>query len=45
MFWRKPGILIPDVYFYDVKMQINIKQNLVEKYAEELQIFKNIFLK
>jgi hypothetical protein len=45
MFWRKPGILIPDVYFYDVKIQINIKQNLVEKYAEELQIFENIFLK
>jgi len=43
MFWRKPGILIPDVYFYYVKIQINFKQNLVEKYAEELQIFKNIF--
>jgi len=43
MFWRKPGILIPDVYFYDVKIQINIKQNLVEKYAGELQIFENIF--
>jgi hypothetical protein len=33
------------VYFYDVKIQTNIKQNLVKKYAEELQIFKNIFLK
>jgi hypothetical protein len=43
MFWRKPGILIPDVYFYDVKIQINIKQNLIEKYAGELQIFENIF--
>ena len=43
MFWRKPGILIPDVYFYDVKIQINIKQNLVEKYAGELQIFENNF--
>jgi hypothetical protein len=31
------------VYFYDVKIQTNIKQNLVKKYAEELQIFKNIF--
>jgi len=32
-FWRKSGILIPDLYFYnfyDVKIQINIKQNLVE---------------
>ena len=33
MFWRKPGILIPDLYFYGVKIQINIKQNLVEKYT------------
>jgi len=31
------------LYFYDVKIQTNIKQNLVEKYVEELQIFKNIF--
>jgi hypothetical protein len=31
------------VYFYDVKIQTNIKQNLVEKYAEESGIFKNIF--
>jgi len=31
------------VYFYDVKIQTNIKQNLVKKYAEESQIFKNIF--
>ena len=44
MFWRKPGILIPDVYFYDVKIQTNIKQNLVKKYAEESQIFENIIL-
>jgi hypothetical protein len=43
LFRRKSGILIPDVYFYDVKIQINIKQNLVKKYAEELQIFENIF--
>jgi hypothetical protein len=42
-FWRKPGILIPNLYFYDVKIQINIKQNLVEEYAEESQIFENIF--
>ena len=43
MFWQKQGILILDLYFYDVKIQTNIKQNLVEKYVEELQIFKNIF--
>jgi hypothetical protein len=29
-FWRKSGILIPDLYFYDIKIQTNIKQNLVE---------------
>jgi hypothetical protein len=40
MFLRKPGILIPNVYFYDVKIQTNIKQNLVKKkYA---QSFENI---
>jgi len=42
-FWRKPGILIPDLYFYDVKIQTNIKQNLVEEHAEKSQIFKNIY--
>ena len=42
-FWRKSGILIQDLYFYDVKIQTTIKQNLVEEYAEESQIFKNIY--
>jgi hypothetical protein len=42
MFRRKPDILIPNLYFYEIKIQINIKQNLVEKYTEELQ-FQNIF--
>jgi hypothetical protein len=40
MFWRKPGILIPDLYFYGLKIQINIKQNLEEKYTKILQFFK-----
>ena len=49
MFWWKPGILIPNLYFYDIKIQINIKQNLVEKYTKELQFqnknfFFNIFI-
>ena len=45
MFWWKPGILIPNLYFYDIKIQINIKQNLVEKYTKELQFQnKNFFL-
>jgi len=39
MFWRKPGILILDLYFYNIKIQTNIKQTLAEKYAEESQIF------
>jgi len=43
-FWRKSGILIQDLYFYDVKIQTTIKQNLVEEYAEESQIFKNIYI-
>ena len=26
-FWRKPGILIPDLYLYSIKIQTNINQN------------------
>jgi hypothetical protein len=39
----KTGILIPDLYFYNIKIQTNIKQNLVEKYVEKSQTFENIF--
>jgi len=39
-FWRKPGILISDLYFYGIKIQTNIKQNLVEEYTEKLQFLK-----
>jgi hypothetical protein len=42
-FWRKPDILIPNVYFYDVKIQTNIKQNLVKKYTEKSQMFEKKF--
>ena len=42
-FWWKPGILVPNLYFYDVNIQTNIKQNLVAEYAKESQIFKNIY--
>jgi hypothetical protein len=31
-FQRKPSILIPDSYLYSIKIQTNIKKNLVEKY-------------
>jgi len=44
MFWQKPGILIPDLYLYGIKTQINIKQNSVEKYSGKSQIFQNVFL-
>jgi len=38
MFWWKPGILISDLYLYGIKIQTNIKQNLVEKQnAKKLQ--------
>jgi hypothetical protein len=35
-FQRKTGILIPDLYLYGIKLQTNIKQNSVEKYARKL---------
>jgi hypothetical protein len=31
-FWWKPDILIPDLYFYDLKMQTNINQNIKSKW-------------
>jgi len=39
MFWRKPGILISDLYLYSIKIQINAKQNSVENCAGKSQIF------
>jgi hypothetical protein len=44
MFRRKPSILIPDLYLYDIKIQTNIKQNLIEKFAGKSQIFLKGFL-
>jgi len=41
MFSRKPGILIPDLYLYSIKIQINIDQNAIKNTR---QFFKNIFL-
>jgi hypothetical protein len=38
------GILISDLYLYGIKIQTNIKQNSVEKYAGKSQIFENVFL-
>jgi hypothetical protein len=44
MFWRKPGILISDLYLYSIKIQTNTKQNEVENCVGKSQIFlKKIF--
>ena len=43
MFCRKPGILIPDLYFYNIKIETNIDQNAVKKYAGKSQIFWKYF--
>jgi len=36
----KPGILIPDVYFYDIKIQTNLSLDDVEKSVGKSQIKK-----
>jgi hypothetical protein len=43
-FYEKLGILIPDLYFYSIKIQTNIKKILVEKYAGKSQFFQKNFL-
>ena len=43
MFWQKSGILISDLYLYSIKIQTNIKQNLVKKNVEKLQFLKFFF--
>jgi hypothetical protein len=42
-FWRKPCILIPDLYLYGIKIQTNIKENSVTKYMGKSQIFPKIY--
>ena len=44
MFWQKPGILIQHLYLYGIKIQTNIKQNAITKYAEKSQFFFKIFV-
>jgi hypothetical protein len=44
MFWWKPGILIPDLYFYGIKIQPDINQNDIEKCTGKSQIFPKWFL-
>jgi len=38
---RKPGILILDLYLYNIKIQTGIDQNAVKKFAKN-HIFKKI---
>jgi hypothetical protein len=34
LFWRKPGILIPDLYLYSIKIHTNIDQNTVKYFGK-----------
>jgi len=40
IFLKKPGILIPDLYLYDIKIQIDINQNGIENYAGKSQFLQ-----
>jgi hypothetical protein len=39
MFWRKPGILIPDLYLYSIIIQTNIDQNAVNFFQKITDFF------
>jgi hypothetical protein len=39
-FFENQVFLIPDLYFYDIKIQTNLSLNDVEKSVEKSQIFK-----
>jgi hypothetical protein len=41
-FWRKSGILIPDLYLYSIKIQTNINQNGYKNTRENHKFFKRI---
>ena len=41
--WRKPGILIPNLYLYNIKIQTDIEQNTVIKLQENHKFFEIIF--
>ena len=43
-FLWKPGILIPDLYFYGIKIQPDINQNGIKKCMGKSQIFPKWFL-
>ena len=48
MSWRKPSILILDLYLYGIKIQTNIKQFLQKMQENQqivfLRIFQNCFI-
>ena len=43
LFQQKPGILIPDLYLYNIKIQTNINQNAVKNIRENHKFFEIIF--
>ena len=43
MFWKKPGISIPDLYLYNIKIQTNIDQNAVKYLRKITDFFWNNF--
>jgi hypothetical protein len=43
MFWWKSGILILDLYLYDIKIQTNINQIVVKHLRRKITNFKMIF--
>jgi len=38
LFWRKPGILIPDLYLYSIKIQTDIDQNTVKYFGKIIDL-------
>ena len=42
-FLRKPGILIPNLYLYSIKIQTGIDQNTVIKLQKNHKFFEIIF--
>jgi len=43
MSWQKLGILIPDLYIYNIKIQIDIDQNAVKNIRENHKFLKKKF--
>jgi len=42
MTWRKPGILISDLYLYSIKIQTNTDQNVVTDLQKIIDFFEII---